>query len=142
MAGMGAAPKPGARQPNRGLGAAALVKLPAAGRSGPAPDWPLRRPRPREREIWQRLWQTPQAIAWERLGWADAVARYARVLVAAEAVDAAPTMLSEARQLEDRLGLSPLALLRLRWEIVDSEEGGEKGASEVLDIRERLKAVD
>jgi hypothetical protein len=139
---MGALPKPGARQPNRGLGAAATVRLPSSGRSGPTPKWPLGRPRRREAEIWERLWQTPQAIAWERLGWTDAVARYARVLMAAELPDAHPLKLSEARQLEDRLGLSPLALLRLRWEIVDGEGAAETSNSEVLDIRERLKAVE
>jgi hypothetical protein len=29
----------------------------------------------------------------------------------------------EARQLGDRLGLTPLALLRLRWEITEDEVG-------------------
>jgi len=75
------------------------------------------------------------------MGWTDAVARYVRVLCAAELVNASPTALSEARQMEDRLGLSPMSLLRLRWAIVD-DEGAEAPAAGVLDIRERLRAVE
>ncbi len=137
---MGFAPKPGARQPNRGLGAAAQVRLPRAGRPGEPPEWPLDRPSARERALWARLWKTPQAIAWEALDWVDAVARYARVLTVAEKRGAPYPAMAEARQLEDRLGLSPMALLRLRWAIVD-EEAGEP-ALHVVDVRERLKAVE
>lgn len=137
----GRLPKPGARQPNRGLGGAAHVKLPRAGRQGEPPEWPLDRPSARERALWGRLWKTPQAIAWEALDWVDAVARYARVLTVAEKRGAPYPAMAEARQLEDRLGLSPMALLRLRWAIVD-EDGGDSPDLSVVDIRERLRAVE
>lgn len=73
-----------------------------------------------EREIWAGLWKTPQAIEWEKSGWFREVAQYARHKAKAESgsLDDA----KEARQLADRLGLTPLALLRLRWEIVDDAE--------------------
>jgi hypothetical protein len=137
----GRPPKPGARQPNRGLGGAALVRLPRSGRVGEPPAWPLDRPSRRELTLWAKLWKTPQAIAWETLDWVDAVARYARVLTVAEKRGAPYPAMAEARQLEDRLGLSPMALLRLRWAIVD-EDAGEQPELEVVDIRERLKAVE
>lgn len=138
MAGFGAAPKPGSRQPNRGLGAAAQQRLPSSGRQGPVPNWPLGRPTKRESELWERIWKIPQAVAWERLEWTDAVARYVRVQVVAEKPKAPFIALAEARQMEDRLGLSPLSLLRLRWEIVD-EEPAEVDL-QVVDVRQRLGA--
>ena len=49
---------------------------------------------------------------------------------------------AEVRQLEDRLGLSPLALLRLRWEIAADEVDEAREASTASSPRRRLKAVD
>jgi hypothetical protein len=141
MAGLGAAPKPNARKPNQGLGAAASVRLPAAGRTGAPPKWPLPEVRPRELELWKRLWKTPQSAQWELMGWEDVVARYVRIQVDAEQIDAQVARLAEARQHEDRLGLNPLALLRLRWVIVEDEVGAESG-EKVVDIRRRLSAVE
>jgi hypothetical protein len=63
------------------------------------------------------LWATPHAVAWEELGWARTVARYCRLVLEAEKKDAKVTLLGEVRQMEDRLGLSPMAMLRLRWRI-------------------------
>lgn len=73
-----------------------------------------------ERRLWTDVWKTPQATQWEKLGWTREVAQYVRHKVKGEggSLDDA----KEARQLSDRLGLSPLALLRLRWEIVDTGE--------------------
>jgi hypothetical protein len=54
-------------------------------------------------------------------GLARVVARYVRWTVAAEVgipADVATSALAELRQLEDRLGLTPMALARLRWDIV------------------------
>jgi hypothetical protein len=136
MAGMGRLPKSGARQPNRGLGAAPHVLLPAAGRRGRPPAWPLEEQTPRERVLWRALWRAPQAVAWEQLGWPDVVARYARVVAEAERPGAGPSVRAEARQLEDRLGLSPVAMLRLRWAI-----GTPEPQVAVLDdIRTRLRS--
>jgi len=70
-----------------------------------------------ELELWRELWSTPQAVQWDRLGWRREVAQYVRWKVAAELGDLNAS--KEARQLSDRLGLTPLAMLRLRWEIVD-----------------------
>lgn len=171
MAGTGPAPKPNARRRNATM---ATTKLPAEGRAGDPPTWPLpadivlterRNAAQRladdveleladpdvtgrkrgaltrkldaarmeanvltaqlngqtrlETELWAELWATPQAVAWERQSWTREVAQYVRWKVAAEqgSLDAS----KEARQLADRLGLTPLALLRLRWEISEDE---------------------
>lgn len=72
-----------------------------------------------EAELWRDLWRLPQAVAWERLRWTREVAQYVRHKVLAELgdLDAA----KEARQWSDRLGLTPLAMLRLRWVVAVDE---------------------
>ncbi|HEY9473387.1 MAG TPA: hypothetical protein VIS06_05970 [Mycobacteriales bacterium] len=114
------------------------VKLPAEGRSGDPPPWPLPgRKLKAEQGLWAQLWATPQAVAWERLGWTRTVARYCRVLLAAERMD--KDALAEARQLEDRLGLTPKSMRLLLWEIA-SDEVAERRA-EPTSVRGRIKAV-
>lgn len=134
----GPAPKPDARRRNAPL--ANTTKLPSEGRSGDTPPWPLASPEP---SIWADLWGTPQAVAWERLGWSRVVARYAAVLQVSEE-GMSVGLLGEVRQLEDRLGLSPMAMLRLRWEI-SSDEVAEKRtekAPAATSARRRLKVAD
>lgn len=75
-------------------------------------------------ELWAEMWATPQAIAWEELGWTRVVARYCRKLLDAEKPDSSTGLLSEVRQLEDRLGLTPMAMKRLMWETYDPPSAG------------------
>lgn len=195
MAGMGPPPK-SADQRRRRNASVAMTRLPASGRLGEAPRWPLladivtterlaaaRRladelelklldpelsGRERsgvqrkhdgaltevnvltaqldahervEAELWTDLWRTPQAVAWERLGWTREVAQYVRWKARAEQgdLDAA----KEARQLADRLGLNPLALLRLRWEVAEDEVAEQRTVRrQPAGVRQRLKVVD
>lgn len=78
-----------------------------------------------ERELWRDLWRTPQAAQWGQMAWTRDVAQYARLKVRGELgdMDAA----KEARQWSDRLGLNPLAMLRLRWEIERTEDAEARG---------------
>jgi hypothetical protein len=116
------------------------LKLPAEGRKKDAPKWPLPgRATVAEKAAWAELWATPQAVAWERLGWTRTVARYCRVMVEAEKRDAPAKALMEARQFEDRLGLTPKAMRMLLWEIVADEVEEKRQAS--TGARERIKAV-
>ena len=96
--------------------------LPAGGREGDVPEWPLALVP--ESSPWADLWHTPQSVAWERLGYFRVVARYSLLLELAEDGAAAPIQ-SEVRQLEDRLGLTPKAMRMLLWE-VSSDEVAEK----------------
>lgn len=104
------------RQPNRGLAAGGRLALPATGRSGPPPKWPLSGRPP---NVWSELWSLPQAVAWERLSLQRIVARYALKLLKSEKADAAASLCAEVRQMEDRLGLSAMAMLRLGWTVED-----------------------
>lgn len=94
-----------------------------------------------EAELWAALWATPQAVAWERMNWTREVAQYVRWKARAEQgdLDAA----KEARQLADRLGLNPLAMLRLRWEVADDEvaEQRQQRAPAARTPRQRLRVV-
>ena len=78
-----------------------------------------------EVELWDELWTTPQAQMWEELAWNRDVAQYVRWKVRAE-MGYLPAA-QEARQWSDRLGLNPLALLRLRWEIEKVAEASAAG---------------
>lgn len=99
-----------------------------------------------EQILWVSLWSIPQAVAWERLRWTREVAQYVRLQVKAEMgdLDAA----KEARQWSDRLGLSPLAMLRLRWEIAADEvdaartDRTTRSTAKAAGARRGLKAVD
>lgn len=138
----GPAPKPASELRRRNAPVANTVKLPPEGRAGTAPDWPLLGDEP---ETWQLLWNTPQAAAWERLGWTRVVARYTHILILCEHADSmTAALLAEARQMEDRLGLTPMSMLRLRWEIAADEvaEKRTERTSPATKTRRRLKVAD
>lgn len=75
--------------------------------------------------LWVELWATPQAVLWEESHATREVAQYARWKIRGEQgdLDAA----KEARMLSDRLGLNPLALLRLRAEIERADAAEDRG---------------
>jgi hypothetical protein len=130
----GPAPKPAAQR-RRTNAAPGVVLLPAAGRLGPPPRWPLEVAEP---PVWAWLWTLPQAVAWERLRLERVVARYAAALIAAESPDGSAAVMAEVRQIEDRLGLSAMAMLRLRWEIAEPplEQPGASGVTDLADYRD------
>ena len=135
----GPAPK---ANPAHRIARVGLRRLPPEGRKGPTPPWPLSNGQtPPERDLWRQLWHSPQSAAWEEMGWTRVVARYCRVLLAAEQLD--KDAMSEARQLEDRLGLTPKAMRMLLWEIARDEVADrrvEKKSNQPT-ARERIKAV-
>lgn len=137
----GPAPKGAESTRRRNAPMANTVKLPPEGRAGETPEWPLAGNAP---TTWGELWQTPQAAAWERLGWTRVVARYVQILELCESDDMTAALLSEARQMEDRLGLTPMSMLRLRWEIAAdevAEKRTERTATKTK-ARRRLKVAD
>jgi hypothetical protein len=103
--------------PARGARGRGVLVLPAEGRKGVSPKWPMPDPAtPAEKELWRELWHTPQAVEWERLGW--------------------------SRELEDRLGLTPKAMRLLLWTIsVDEVAEKRQGPSAAETARKRIRAV-
>ncbi|WP_067967502.1 phage terminase small subunit [Nocardiopsis trehalosi] len=137
----GPLPKDAASRRRRNAGPS-MVELPRDGRQGDAPDWPLPgTPDEAVAVVWDALWAKPQAAAWESGGFEHVVARLALLTVAALSDEASAAVLGEVRQLEDRLGLNPAALQRLRWKLAEAEEE----AAEVVPIaprERRVKAVE
>ena len=78
-----------------------------------------------ETALWADLWATPQAVIWEESHAFREVAQYVRWKVRAEQGDLKAA--AEARQLSDRLGLNPLALMRLRVEVEHADEVKQRG---------------
>lgn len=91
-----------------------------------------------EAELWADLWRTPMAAEWERLGWNRDVALYVRHQVLAELGEMESA--KEARVRSDRLGLNPLALLKLRWQVAGDEVAEARRAKAAP--RPRLRAVE
>lgn len=118
------------RSPGRGKAKRPPARvLPAAGRKGRAPAWPLEGKAPKQ---WARVWKAPQAVVWEEMRLHAVVARYALLLAVVEhrwdseegtpiTASALSNAWSEVRQMEDRLGLSPLAMMRMEWEVREDE---------------------
>lgn len=114
--------------------------LPAEGRKDDAPRWPLADAmHPLEETLWADLWATPQAVAWERHGWNRVVARYCRVVLIAETMD--KDAMSEARQLEDRLGLTPRSMRTLLWTVAADEVAQQREQPAGPSARGRIRAV-
>ena len=106
--------------------AADFVSIPATGNQQPAPAWPLdNEPARAELDMWQQLWTTPQATMWESMHIERVIARYVVVTCLAEETQQAG-LLTEVRQMEDRLGLTPLSLQKLQWKIEHREEQPDK----------------
>lgn len=118
---------------------AGWTTLPAEGRKGRAPKWPLTKASARESELWRSEWKRPQAVEWKRNGQEIEVAMYIRNLVEAEVPGAAKGLRDLVRQGQEALGLSLPGLARNRWRI---GEGGEAKAAPVADnvvsIKDRL----
>lgn len=128
-------PQPPKFQPRRRNERAGPLVLPAGGRKGRTPAWPLEgSATPAERRRWTALWHTPQAAAWESLGWTAVVARYVRTVLAAE--ELVKEAMPEARQLEDRLGLTPKAMRLLLWTIAPADDAGS-----VVSMPDRWRAA-
>ncbi len=136
-------PMPPSLDPARGHRGRGPLKLPAEGRKGDPPPWPLRGTRPKvaERDTWADLWATPQAVAWEAMGpgIVREVARYCRAFVEASQADAPASYHAQVTAMADRLGLSPKAMRLLLWEVVPDEVA--EARAESTSARGRIRAV-
>lgn len=138
----GPVPDPNALRRDRPMDRVTWRTLPAEGRIGAVPDWPLSRPTRRELALWARQWVKPQAIAWEESGQLEEVALYVRALVVAERPRASVAARTLVRQLQESLGLSLPGLLRLRWRIGDAPTNVIRPTgTEGVDVKARFRVV-
>ncbi|MBB4985023.1 hypothetical protein [Streptomyces nymphaeiformis] len=138
----GPAPDPTALRRERDAGEWAI--LPAEGRQGATPDWPLTEQSARESELWEGLWRKPQALMWERYDQGLEVALYVRRLVEAEEPKSPVVLSTLVRQLADSLGLTTPGMRSNRWRIDQEAAVARPAATAVAapnSARARLRAV-
>ncbi len=113
----GPAPDPNALRRERD--AKDWIKLPAEGRTGDCPAWPLELPDASVAEIsmWTRLWKMPQATVWEADHGHDIVALYVRTFCDSVVKDAPAARTTQAKQLAEALLLTTPALHAARYTI-------------------------
>jgi hypothetical protein len=133
-------PKPEDQKVTRHAPVFGWVDLPAK-RDGAAPKLPKWRAwRPETLKWWAQVWRKPQATQWEPSGstlWV--LATLIDDLVGGEA---AAKVSSEIRAHEDRHGLSPKAMLQLRWRVaLEDEVKTPRPRSSVSARRDRLRVV-
>lgn len=114
----GPAPDPQALRRER---EADWLTLPAGGRLGDTPDWPLKGYSEREAVLWGHYWQKPQAAAWERFGLHYEVAVHVRTLAEAEMPMSPANLRTLVRQQMDSLGLTMPGLRANRWKLSEDE---------------------
>jgi hypothetical protein len=132
---------------------AKVVYLPEGGRKGRAPKLPAGRVwSADEKALWAELWHSPQSTQWNA-GTMPTVALYTSLMVAMLSGQASAWRSTEVRHLADRLGLTPVGLTALGWQITDDETyelhtavadeapTPPKGGQPVTDIRSRIRAI-
>lgn len=129
----GPLPKPDGARRRTNAGPAMMV-LPREGYQGEIPAWPVGKATKAAAAMWESLWRKPQAAAWVDLGFEHVVARLAVLLVVSLKPSALPAQLTELRQLEDRLGLNPAAMQRLRWQIAAAPQAPEQSPAGVASL--------
>lgn len=142
----GPAPDPNALRRDR-KDDAAWTTLPADGRQGAIPSWPLLDPDARELQLWKEFWAKPQAILWERNQQTFEVAMHIRTFFEAERPDASSSLRTLVRQQADALLLTIPAMHAARVRIAHDEVAVKRAEAEAevpkrLSARDRLKAVD
>lgn len=130
----GPPPDPNALRRERDAGEWTI--LPAEGRQGPVPGWPLRGQVDREAELWEMLWGRPQALMWERFGQQLEVALYVRRFCEAEELESKVNLSTLVRQMADSLGLTTPGMRANRWRILRDEDAVPRSV-----VRDRAAAA-
>ena len=143
----GPAPDPNALRRDR-KDDGAWTTLPAEGRQGDAPAWPLMGQSEREAELWSLYWAKPQAILWEHNGQELEVALHVRRLGEVEMPDAPTGLGTLVRQQMDALLLTIPAMLAARVRISMDEVAVKRSSAPAViavprsSARDRMKAVE
>lgn len=107
---------------SRGRTTKVIVTLPAEGCDLEPPPLPRgRRWTSIDREWWEDLWKSPQAVMWDDSA-ATLVAAYIIHQRHVMSGNAGAWQAQEARHLADRLGLTPQGMASLGWRIAEPTE--------------------
>ncbi|WP_240363748.1 hypothetical protein [Streptomyces sp. SID8376] len=142
----GPPPDPNSLRSAKAVQSGGWTTLPAEGRTGPAPEWPLTEQTDREAALWEDLWAKPQAVAWEEMDQVLEVALFCRTLAEAERPDCRVDVKKMVRSYLDSLGLSVAGMLRNRWKVGVASAGDDLPVSSAPgrrrpSARDRLKVV-
>lgn len=145
--GAGRPQDPNAFRTDRRKDLSGLTMLPAEGREGDPPAWPLlsaSRPETdeREAEMWSRVWRKPQAIIWERDHLVEVVALFVRQFVEGEASGNSAENRKAIQSYFGALFLTPHSLKSGGYAIADAVEVAKTPAKRARSTaRSRLKVV-
>lgn len=120
---------------------AGWVHLPAAGREGVPPAWPLPRPTKFELQVWSDAWRKPQALMWARRGWEVQVALYVRTLRQASGAGARASTMTVLLRQEVNLGLTEDGLARNRWIIDDAPTAAAPPRRSTSNAKDRIRLI-
>lgn len=146
MAGMGRYPKDDDSRRNRNERAFDWTVLPLEGRPGPAPALPSWREwTDATLDWWAELWARPQAVMWDQSGrslHALALLHHEMMMDPFRKESRLPSITAEMRQHEDRHGLTPKAMLQLRWRVSSTPTDGSGKVLSIVprDVAERVAA--
>lgn len=121
--------------------------LPAEGREGPVPDWPLTEATPRELVLWERWWRKPEALLWGPGGLVDIdyVALTLRMFAEAEVTKASAENRKTVRLMMADLFLTQDAKDRAHIQIAADEVGAKREERteqpKRTSARDRMKVV-
>lgn len=121
-----------------------MTELPATGRRGDPPPWPLGSQTDREAEMWARFWRKPQAIIWERLHYVEIVGLFVRQFCEGESAGNSAENRKAIQTYFSVLCLTPTSLKAAGYVIADTDEespGAEPSRPPRASSRGRLRAV-
>ena len=124
----GPIPKPAGQRLRTGAATYSETLLPSEGRHGSPPELPsLKQWHPATVEAWTAWWRTPQATQWDATG--RSLHRWALLYDELVSNPAAPAAIhAQLLQLEDRHGMAPQSMAKLRWRVdepASSQADGE-----------------
>jgi hypothetical protein len=126
-------PKPDGERRNRAERQLDWTMLPFEGRAGDPPALPKWRDWTEQTlEWWAELWSTPQATRWDPTGRSMHTMALLHHELMTDAGNASK-LSAEMRQHEDRHGLTPKAMLQLRWRVAAPAQAADATAT-VLSI--------
>jgi hypothetical protein len=132
----------------RGASRAALKVLPAKEFNRAHPPMPLPGATPREAELWDAAWKSPQAWVWIEEPWRwQTIALWVRRTAIAESGDATAADVAAMIRLGDQIGMTPAGLKENGWTIggqkAPAAEGESKpGAPAAASSKSRFKVIN
>lgn len=139
-------PNPDGQRRNRNERSFDWTVLPLEGRQGPPPVLPAWRPWTEETRVWwAELWSTPQAAMWDQTGrsmHALALLHHELMLDQYAETKRAHSITAEMRAHEDRHGLTPKAMLQLRWKVSSTPSDGSGKVLSIVprEVADRVEA--